>query len=307
MLFRSLHPPYDSSNPVFDQQAVPVLVSPQAPASIDLAASSDTGGYDTDNVTRRDNSSVDNKLAFTVSGVRSGAKVTLLDGDTIIGEVVATGTSATIVSNGTAPLSLGGHAIRARQTMMNLPLKVGNRDEVVNLESLLSVPLQLTIKPDDWKNPVLALDVDNDGVVAALDVLLIITEIDRRGARLLPATLAESHVGYVDVTGDGYVAAQDVLNVLTYLDQHAVAAAVPVEANASAVEGLNACPLPPSEPPGIVTIETPLHWVDPRDATSDPLLSLSIDEAHSSMHDSWLDAGGLNSTINTLAGVRQPG
>jgi len=85
------------------------------PTGVDLAAASDTGASDTDNVTRLDNSTVGAALQFAVTGTVAGATVTLYADGLPIGSAVAAGTSTTVTTTGTVDLLDGAHAITARQ------------------------------------------------------------------------------------------------------------------------------------------------------------------------------------------------
>jgi ELWxxDGT repeat protein/VCBS repeat-containing protein len=87
-----------------------------SPTGVDLAAASDSGASNSDNVTRLNNSA-GNTLQFVVSGVAPGGEVRLYSGDTLIGSAVATGSTVAITTNGTATLTDGIHQIYARQTL----------------------------------------------------------------------------------------------------------------------------------------------------------------------------------------------
>jgi hypothetical protein len=87
------------------------------PGTPDLVAASDTGSSNIDNLTRLDNSTPANALQFLVTGTVSGATVSLyLNGITLIGTAVATGTTTTVTTNGTLDLPDGVRGITARQT-----------------------------------------------------------------------------------------------------------------------------------------------------------------------------------------------
>jgi uncharacterized delta-60 repeat protein len=86
------------------------------PASPDLASSSDSGVSSTDNLTNRDNSSAGKALSFVVGGTVPGATVTIYNSGTAIGSAVATGSSTTVVTNGTSDLADGIRSLTARQT-----------------------------------------------------------------------------------------------------------------------------------------------------------------------------------------------
>ena len=68
---------------------------------------------------------------------------------------------------------------------------------------------------DSWQNPTLQFDVNNDGVVTPLDVLLLITDLDENDARRLPVIPMPPQ--FVDASGDHTVSPIDVLFVLSFL------------------------------------------------------------------------------------------
>jgi VCBS repeat-containing protein len=86
------------------------------PTGVVLDEVSDTGTSTNDRITSRNNSA-GRQLTFIVSGVAPGGEVRLYSGDTLIGSAVATGSTVTIVTNGTATLTDGVHQIYARQTL----------------------------------------------------------------------------------------------------------------------------------------------------------------------------------------------
>jgi hypothetical protein len=85
--------------------------------SPDLAAASDTGTDDTDNITKLDNSAAGKELEFDVLATVVGATVKLYAGGTEIGSAVATATTTTVTTNGSADLTDGQHTITVRQTV----------------------------------------------------------------------------------------------------------------------------------------------------------------------------------------------
>ncbi|HND53918.1 MAG TPA: dockerin type I domain-containing protein, partial [Pirellulaceae bacterium] len=73
-----------------------------------------------------------------------------------------------------------------------------------------------------WKNTANALDVDNDGSIAAIDVLPIINDLNSQGARLLPNPRTDGISHYFpDTDGDGYLAPIDALLVINHLNRAA--------------------------------------------------------------------------------------
>lgn len=70
----------------------------------------------------------------------------------------------------------------------------------------------------DWQNAVNHFDVDQSGSVVPLDVLLVINELTRNGARTLDAKAADYSGPLCDTSGDGYLSALDVLLVINDLN-----------------------------------------------------------------------------------------
>ena len=66
------------------------------------------------------------------------------------------------------------------------------------------------------QNPVNNLDVDADGFVSPIDVLILVNDINFHGVRTLPNTLATPP--YLDPTGDGQIGPLDVLVVIDFIN-----------------------------------------------------------------------------------------
>lgn len=77
--------------------------------------------------------------------------------------------------------------------------------------------LQKQISP--WQNQAQREDVDNDQIITAIDVLVLINEINRNGARELVSADGASPP-YLDVNGDRILEAIDVLIVINYINSH---------------------------------------------------------------------------------------
>jgi len=92
-----------------------------APTGVDLAADSDTGVSDTDNLMNLDNSAPDRALVFDVSGTVDEAVVSLYADGVLI--ATATGVEGTtrVTTNGAVALAEGPHAITARQAIADRP------------------------------------------------------------------------------------------------------------------------------------------------------------------------------------------
>jgi hypothetical protein len=127
-----------STQDTFDTQVISITVTPEAPAGVDLLASSDSGdgtpGTDSDNRTRLDS------LQFEVSGVDAGATVTLFIGQESIGSAVvgAGADSAVVTASGFAARVEGTYQITATQTRPST-------DGLENVESAPSSALAVTI------------------------------------------------------------------------------------------------------------------------------------------------------------------
>jgi len=82
-----------------------------APTGIDLAAASDSGTSDSDNITNTAT------MQFVVSGTTAGATVNLKVGEQIVGTAVATGATTTITTTLVSQLGNGPRSIVATQTL----------------------------------------------------------------------------------------------------------------------------------------------------------------------------------------------
>ncbi len=72
----------------------------------------------------------------------------------------------------------------------------------------------------DWQNTANPLDVDNSGLVVALDVLQIVNDINSNGIRALPTTRPNNYSGALcDTNGDGSLSGIDVLLVVNAINQ----------------------------------------------------------------------------------------
>lgn len=69
-----------------------------------------------------------------------------------------------------------------------------------------------------WQNPANPCDVNSDAVVSAIDVLTIINDLNRNGARALSAVDQERTTSYLDVNGDLHVSPMDVLQTVNFLN-----------------------------------------------------------------------------------------
>ena len=68
-----------------------------------------------------------------------------------------------------------------------------------------------------WQNPQDRFDVNNNGSVSAIDVLLIVNEINQNGSRNLTEANLQAPP-FIDVSGDGFVTALDALLVVNQIN-----------------------------------------------------------------------------------------
>ncbi len=97
----------------------------------------------------------------------------------------------------------------------------------------------------DWQNPLYHLDVNDDGNVTPLDVLLVINDLNSRGSRILPAR-GPSDTEYLDSTGDGAVSPLDVLVIINALN--ADSAPLPIDLRLQLDSGLSSNDLITNDP-----------------------------------------------------------
>lgn len=92
-----------------------------------------------------------------------------------------------------------------------------NSDNYNTLKQMLIDTAMLEQRP--WQNPTNSKDVDNNGHVVPLDVLLIVNELNLSGSRLLPTpTGDQSPPPFLDTNGDGNLTPSDALSVINFLN-----------------------------------------------------------------------------------------
>ena len=108
------------NNVFYDINNAPItIVDPTVstvPAAPVLATVSDTGRSNSDRLINRDNSSSAKTIQFIVSGVTSGATVSIYSAGVLIGSAVASGTSVTVTTNGSVDIADGVRTFTTRQT-----------------------------------------------------------------------------------------------------------------------------------------------------------------------------------------------
>jgi len=103
-----------------------------------------------------------------------------------------------------------------------------------------------------WKNAIRPLDVDNNGVIAPLDALIVINRLNAQGAGPLPPPVAsQSPPPFYDPNGDNQVTALDALQVINHLN-----GATAVAAGVAAGEGESLVPTAWAPPDGQEWIST---------------------------------------------------
>jgi cyclophilin family peptidyl-prolyl cis-trans isomerase len=95
----------------FDQQTVRVSVGPTTTPVLDLATGSDSGTSNTDNITNA------GTLTFNVTNVTSGAVIKIYNGNTLLAQATASGTTATISTAALSALGSGTYSLSATQTV----------------------------------------------------------------------------------------------------------------------------------------------------------------------------------------------
>lgn len=120
----------------------------------DLADGSDTGVSDEDDITKLDNSDGENKLQFTVSGATDEALVTIYADGKAIGSATASGTSATILTDGDLDLADGEQTITARQTEDGKLESVASDGLTITVDTLAPTVVEFNrgyLEEDDWR------------------------------------------------------------------------------------------------------------------------------------------------------------
>ncbi len=94
------------------------------------------------------------------------------------------------------------------------------RDNLGVVSNVGTVSIAVIVDPFPWQNPMNQYDVNNDGSVSPIDVLLVISDLNRGGSRDLPNPPVAPNVPppYVDVSGDNKISPVDALMIITYLN-----------------------------------------------------------------------------------------
>ncbi len=97
----------------------------------------------------------------------------------------------------------------------------------VDLKSASTVPLTVAMaRANPWRNPINRYDVNSNGTVSPIDVLLVINQLNLgnwRNALPVPVPENSQDKAYVDVSNDGAVSPLDALLVINFLNARASA------------------------------------------------------------------------------------
>lgn len=115
---------------------LPRTATPGAP---DLDPGSDSGSSSTDNITSRDNSTTLKKLTFVVPDTIAGATVNVYSDGVLIGTAVASGTSTTVITNGTTDIADGTHKITAKQQTPGTQFSVASASINLTVDTIAPV------------------------------------------------------------------------------------------------------------------------------------------------------------------------
>ncbi|MFO0904297.1 MAG: tandem-95 repeat protein [Pirellulales bacterium] len=92
------------------------------------------------------------------------------------------------------------------------------RDNVGAVSNAATVTVTVGAALPKWQNPNLHLDVNADGVVAPLDALILINDINTFGARVLAEPATPAPPPYLDPDGNGSIEPRDVVLVIEFIN-----------------------------------------------------------------------------------------
>ncbi len=134
-------------------------------------------------------------------------------------------TSVTIVNQptrGAASITANGRVIYTPNSNFtgNDSFTYTVKDNHGVVSNIATVSIAVIVDPFPWQNPINALDVNNDGSVSPIDVLLVVSDLNKNGSRDLPNPPVPPKVPppFLDVTGDNRVSPVDALTIITYLN-----------------------------------------------------------------------------------------
>lgn len=158
-------------------------------------------------------------IAYIIAGGQRNTSVKL---DNLKFGPRASTTTGSLGTYSFAALPTGSYWVQATALGSNLPLDPlpARRQATVTAGSATrDVDFGFTSAAYRWHNQSNPVDVNNDGLITPIDALLIINEINLRGARsLVGSDLA--FPPYIDTNGDNLLTGNDVLQVINYINAH---------------------------------------------------------------------------------------
>ncbi len=158
-------------------------------------------------------------IAYIIAGGRRNTNVKL---DNLQFGPQASTTTAALGTYGFPALPSGTYWVQASSLASNQPLLPHSARQMVAVTAgqvIDEVDFGFGPSASQWHNPSNPVDVNNDGLITPIDALLIINEINLRGARSLVGTDL-TFPPFIDTNGDGMLTANDVLQVINYLNSH---------------------------------------------------------------------------------------
>jgi len=217
-----------------------------------LAVDETSGGLTTANVTVRLSRAPDSQVTVGFHTLDGSAKASAND---------------YVAASGTLTFQPGGPLRQSISILINGDL-LPEADEnlAVDLSNAQGATIGrgrgvIVLRDDDetlsYHNSLFRHDVNGDQKVTALDVLVIINEINARGPRVLPSPPTPKQPWYYyDVNEDGKITALDVLNVINYINDRMSGSAGQSENTVAAVgrdAGIPAARVTPMESPTTAT------------------------------------------------------
>lgn len=90
---------------------------------------------------------------------------------------------------------------------------------LIDYEGRSSMPAKISIQVRSrFQNDIMPVDVDRDGSVSPLDVLLVINAIGNAGTRVLDQASIDEHSKLVDIDGDGLLSPLDALSIINWIN-----------------------------------------------------------------------------------------
>ena len=185
------------------------------------------------------------------------------------------------------------------------------QDDIGVVSNVATVSIAVITDPFPWQNPNNALDVNNDGTVSPIDVLLLISDLNKNGSRNLPNPPVVPNVPppYLDVSGDNKISPIDALEVISFLNSPqgegegeatSVASGVVVAQPPAMVLPLATSPIgqQPAATPSDIDTFNPLNATDNRDD-----FTLRIGQPGNVRHaaiDSFLSSSAFDETLEEL-------